>query len=49
MEAYSYPNLAQHKRPHRHLRRTVCATQAVFGKDPMDVDPAKMRVFCATG
>jgi hypothetical protein len=45
MEAYSYPNLAQHKRLHRHLRRTVYATQAVFGKDPMDVDPAKMLRF----
>lgn len=45
MEACNYPNLASHKRLHRQLRRTVYAIQAVFGNDPMDVDPVRLLHF----
>ncbi len=45
LEAYDYPDLARHKRIHRHLTRTVHSIRIVFGNDPTKIDPDKLLDF----
>lgn len=45
METYEYPGLAQHKRIHRHLTRTVYAVRIIFGSKPKMIDPGKLLGF----
>lgn len=45
METYDYPGLAQHKRIHRHLTRTVYAVRIIFGSKPKIIDPGKLLAF----
>ena len=45
METYEYPGLAQHKRIHRHLTRTVYAVRIIFGSQPKKIDPGKLLAF----
>ena len=45
METYDYPDLARHKRIHRHLTRTVYALRIIFTSKPQKIDPAKLLTF----
>lgn len=45
MEANGYPDLAGHKRIHRHLTRQVYAIRTIFAAKPRDIDPAKLLHF----
>ena len=45
METYCYPDLARHKRIHRHLSRTVYAIQVIFASKPKKIDPIKLLTF----
>ena len=45
MESYDYPDVAKHKRIHRHLTRTVYAIRIVFGSKPGNIDPVKLLGF----
>jgi len=45
MDKYSYPDIAQHKRIHRHLTRTVHAIRVIFNKEPKNIDPNKLLQF----
>lgn len=45
MEKYSYPDIAQHKRIHRHLTRTVHAIRVIFNNEPKNIDPNKLLQF----
>ena len=45
METYDYPDLARHKRIHRHLTRTVHAIRIIFAKKPKEIDPNKLLTF----
>lgn len=45
METYDYPDLARHKRIHRHLTRTVYAIRIIFGSKPKTIDPSKLLSF----
>jgi len=43
VESYNYPDVARHKRIHRHLARTVYAIRIVFNSKPRHIDPASYR------
>ena len=45
METYDYPDLASHKRLHRHLTRTVYAIRIIFTSKPKKIDPTKLLTF----
>jgi hemerythrin-like metal-binding protein len=45
METYEYPDLARHKRIHRHLARTVYAIRIIFANKPKKIDPSKLLTF----
>lgn len=45
MESNAYPDVAGHKRIHRHLARQVYAIRTIFGSKPQLIDPAKLLRF----
>lgn len=45
LEANDYPDLAGHKRIHRHLTRQVYAIRTIFAAKPKEIDPAKLLRF----
>jgi hemerythrin len=45
METHDYPDLAGHKRIHRHLTRQVYAIRTIFASKPQQIDPAKLLRF----
>lgn len=45
METYNYPDIAQHKRIHGHLTRTIYAIRIIFDNEPKSIDPVKLLSF----
>jgi hemerythrin len=45
MESHAYPDIADHKRIHRHLARQVYAIRTIFASKPQLIDPAKLLRF----
>lgn len=45
MDSHDYPDIAGHKRIHRHLARQVYAIRTIFASKPKLIDPAKLLRF----
>ena len=45
MAQYDYPGMAEHKRMHRRLARTVHAIRYLFKENPAQIDPGKLLKF----